>query len=393
MTMSDDTDRKERDAALDEFAQSTEVEGQLVPIMPQGQVATQVFGAQNVAVRRDERIILNKIRALAAAAGQEWFYRFPVRNKKKGTTDYIEGPSIKMANDLARLYGNCDVDCRAVDIGSHILFTARFIDLETGYSLTRPFQQRKGASQMGSDSDRQSDITFQIGASKAIRNVIINALQTYADFAFDHAKTALTEKISGDLEAWRQRTHDRLKERVDPRRAEVVVGRPWKEWLATDIARVITMMKGVSDGMASLDETFPPLAGEESKQAAAAPTAEMDQFASTDSGRPQERGSGPSPTPVAEQAESDHPDPLASGSATSHDYRPEVIEKAITMVTRYGKSEQQHLDALDALVPMLNKTIPDHPDFVDQVVRTASDVALKRTPADDARKYLRGLIK
>jgi len=143
--MTDDTDRKERDAALDEFAQSTETEAQLVPIMPQGQIATQVFGAQNVAVRRDERIILNKIRALAAAAGQEWFYRFPVKNKKKGTVDYIEGPSIKMANDLARLYGNCDVDCRHVDIGSHIIFSARFIDLETGYSLTRPFQQRKGA--------------------------------------------------------------------------------------------------------------------------------------------------------------------------------------------------------------------------------------------------------
>jgi len=110
MTMSDDTDRKERDAALDEFAQSTEVEGQLVPIMPQGQIATQVFGAQNVAVRRDERIVLNKIRALAAAAGQEWFYRFPVRNKKKGTTDYIEGPSIKMVNDLAPIYGSSDVD-------------------------------------------------------------------------------------------------------------------------------------------------------------------------------------------------------------------------------------------------------------------------------------------
>jgi len=391
--MSDDTDRKERDAALDEFAQSTEVEGQLVPIMPQGQIATQVFGAQNVAVRRDERIVLNKIRALAAAAGQEWFYRFPVRNKKKGTTDYIEGPSIKMANDLARIYGNCDVDCRHIDIGTHIIFSARFIDLETGYSLTRPFQQRKGASQMGRDEDRQSDITFQIGASKAIRNVIINALQTYADYAFDHAKTALTEKISGDLEAWRQRTHDRLKERVDPRRAEIVIGRPWKEWLATDIARVITMMKGVSDGMASLDETFPPLAGEEGKQAAAAGTAEMEQFASTDSAGPGERGDGPSPTPVAEQAGPDHPDPLASGSATSHDYRPEVVEKAITMVTRYGKSEQQHLDELDALVPMLEKSVPNHTEFVDKVVQIAADVAMKRTTADDARKYLLGLIK
>jgi hypothetical protein len=42
---------------------------------------------------------------LAAAAGSDWFYRFPVK-KKDGGQDWIEGPSIKLANDIARIFGN-----------------------------------------------------------------------------------------------------------------------------------------------------------------------------------------------------------------------------------------------------------------------------------------------
>ena len=390
--MNEDTDRSQRREALDQFAQEANqpTDQQLVPIVPAG-MPSQVYGAQNVAVKRDERQVLNKIRTLAAAAAGDWFYRFPVRNRKKGSTDYIEGPSVKMANDLARIYGNCDVDCRVMDVGSHLIFTARFIDLETGYSLTRPFQQRKGASSMGSDSDRQADITFQIGASKAIRNVICNALQTYADYAMDEARSALVERIGSDVEKWRQRTVERLKERVDPHRAEAVIGRPWKEWTAPDVAKVITMMKAISDGMATMDETFPPL-GADHAAAEGAGTAKLDEFVSSGTGSPGPAEQGGEYPPTAEQGESVKNDPPGAGSP-SHDYRPEVVEKALTMVTRYGKTEQQHLDELDALEPMLKASIPDQPEFVEAVMRTAADVAMKRTPVDDARKYLRGMIK
>ena len=48
-------------------------------------------------------------------------------------------------------------------------------------------------------------------------------------------------------------------------RVERVVGRPAKDWLAPDIAKIIAMMKSVADGMASVDEAFPPM--EEAKPA------------------------------------------------------------------------------------------------------------------------------
>jgi hypothetical protein len=39
-----------------------------------------------------------------------------------------------------------------------------------------------------------------------------------------------------------------------------VIGRPAKDWLAPDIARVLAMMRAIADGMASADDSFPPLA-------------------------------------------------------------------------------------------------------------------------------------
>jgi hypothetical protein len=44
---------------------------------------------------------------------------------------------------------------------THHVFLARFIDIETGFSVTRPFQQRKSQT-LGKkmDADRQADIVF-----------------------------------------------------------------------------------------------------------------------------------------------------------------------------------------------------------------------------------------
>ena len=380
----DDT-TKDRREALDQFAQGTEETTELVPIAPASGPAPQVWGAQNVAVKRDERIILQKIRTLAAAASTEWFYRFPVKNKRENRIDHIEGPSIKLANDLARIFGNCDIDCRATDLGTHILFQARFIDLETGYSLTRPFQQRKGASKMGADQDRQADITFQIGASKAIRNVIVNALQTYADFALSEAKEALVERIGADLPKWRERTLARLKEYpVDIHRVEAVVGRPAKEWVATDLARVIASMKAVADGMATIDETFPPRTEEPSAQPA---SRELDQFAEADR---QKAGSGATAEPAA-------PDPTspakASGAASASDLRLEAVEKIIGLATEQGQTPEFRLEALSFYEPLLRQSFPEHETWCETMLRTAEDVIRERTDPKEARRYLKGLTK
>jgi hypothetical protein len=221
-------------------------------------IGDELIGAQPVAVHRDEQRIFPRLAALAAAAGEDWFYRFPVK-KKDGGQDWIEGPSIKLANEVLRIFGNLRQQVREFDVGGAWVFYARVHDLEGGSSMERAYRQRKSQASMRTrDADRQLDIAYQIGQSKAIRNVICNFLQIYADYAFEEARNSLVNKIGKDLDGWRKRTLASLaKMPVDLARVERVVGRAAKDWLAPNIAQVIAMGKSIADGMASVDEVFP----------------------------------------------------------------------------------------------------------------------------------------
>jgi hypothetical protein len=223
------------------------------------EVRNGVITAQKVALPRDEGKILKKIAVLAAYAREDWYYRWPTKNKD-GSTGWVEGPSVKCAMAVARVFGNCEVDCRVQDSATHHVFLARFIDIETGFSVTRPFQQRKSQT-IGKkmDAERQADIVFQIGTSKATRNVICNALETFCDFAFDQARKSLIDAIGKDMEKYRKIVLDRVTENdIDLKRVEHTVGKPAKDWLAPDIAKVRAQIQSIIDGMSSKDEAFPP---------------------------------------------------------------------------------------------------------------------------------------
>lgn len=281
-TIMDPRDRT--DTQLDELAKTRPENTAVVPASMFGAPAERVFGAQPVAVYRDETKILQKIKVLAAMAGDDWYYRFPVRKKVKNettgkdewVTDWIEGPSIKCANNVSRLFGNCDIDTRAFDVGTAWMFYGRFMDLETGYSLVRPFQQRKSQKVMNTDGGRAEDIAFQIGASKAIRNVICNALELFTTFAFNEAKQSIIDKVGKNLDQYRTRVIARYDEmKIDIKRVERLRGRPSAQWLASDVALCIAEIQAVNDGMATIEETYPsPDAPGESSETVRGATAE-----------------------------------------------------------------------------------------------------------------------
>jgi hypothetical protein len=278
MTNPDIEDRR-RDLA--EFANAAGQVQQPVPggnalVRPTTGLADRVIGAQQVAIYRDEAKILQKLAAIAAAAGTDWFYRFPVKSKD-GRTDYVEGPSIKLANDVARIFGNNINEVREIDVGDAWVFYARFTDIETGFSMERAYRQRKSQTSMKTkDADRQLDQTYQIGQSKAIRNCIVNSLQIYADYAFEHARNSLVDKIGKDLDAYRKRvTEGVARIPVALNRVERVIGRAAKDWLAPDIAQAIAMMKSIADGMATVDEVFPPIEQVQAPQQAETMTEDM----------------------------------------------------------------------------------------------------------------------
>jgi hypothetical protein len=310
-----DLERSDRARDLADFANAAGQPNQPIPgghaiMRTTTGLADRVIGAQPVAVYRDEGKILQKLTALAAAAGTDWFYRYPVK-KKDGGQDWIEGPSIKLANDVARIFGNDAIEVREVDVGDAFVFYARFTDIETGFSMERSYRQRKSQTTVKTkDAERQHDIVYQIGQSKAIRNVICNSLQIYADYAFDQAKNSLIDKIGKDLPAWRSRTLEGLTRiPVELPRVERVIGRAAKDWLAPHLAQVIAMMKAIADGMAMADEVFPPIEKVEQPKPAPA-TSEAPQSAGTTANPASAEGDQQSTgAPSAEQQATTSADP------------------------------------------------------------------------------------
>lgn len=236
---------------------------------PQGALSAhssmfEIVTAQRVMVPRDLPAFIQRIKTLAAVAGETYYYSIPVRKKNKQTgemekADPIEGETIQLAQDLAREYGNCAVDTRVFDIGDRWVIYARFTDYERGFSQVRPYLQRKGQQSIGgTDRGRQEDAAFQIGVSKAVRNVIVKSLDTFAGMMFEQAKSGLVKAVSAKLDSYKARIQDRLTQlNVPLQRVEAYAGAPIASWNATQTAKAVVELRSISEGMATPDEVWP----------------------------------------------------------------------------------------------------------------------------------------
>lgn len=258
----------------------------------QGDTAINIFGgvitAQRVAVKRNIEDIRRTLFALAARAGSEYYYSIPFRKKDKQTgevkTEYVEGPTIVLANDLAREWGNCSLETRVVDGGANWMFYSRFTDLQTGYQLTRGFQQRKAQDTGMKDEARRLDMVFQIGQSKSQRNVVVNALQSLANEVFDEAKKGLRERIAKEPEKARAWIVKRMSDlAISQKRVEEIYGRSAPNWTVTDMAQMYAELKSIEEGVAVVADVYPPKDVEdglaETPPAAATGSAEQKQAA------------------------------------------------------------------------------------------------------------------
>lgn len=236
-----------------------------MPVPSDGSTNISVHGsiitAQRVAVPRDHKALLQKLQTLSGMMGRQYVYSWEVK-EKSGRRTTIEGATIKLANDLAREYGNCIVDVRVQDFPGYWLFYARFVDLETGFSMTRSFQQRKSQNTGMKDQDRAADIVFQIGQSKAIRNVVVNSLSTYVEYMLEEAKKNLLEWVGNNAEkanTYIDGVADRFN--IAMPRIESTVGRSRSKWTVRDIAKVLTECRGISENMTVAEDVFPPIEG------------------------------------------------------------------------------------------------------------------------------------
>ena len=184
----------------------TEIDNELLPARMIGEAAMngiaaggtlqQIRGSYATAIAcqipRQLDIVRRRIEDEGRLAGEDFYYGWGVGKEK------IEGASIKLANALARCWGNCAIELLPVqETGDSWIFTAVFVDLETGFTLPRQFRQAKNWKVYGKhDEARKDDIRFQIGQSKAIRNVILNALPaSLVDRAMIAAKSGVRSKL------------------------------------------------------------------------------------------------------------------------------------------------------------------------------------------------------
>jgi hypothetical protein len=166
-------------------------------LIARGQTVQQVRSAFCTAVTVQQPRVIAKVKRNlleeARLMGGDAFYGW------RAGKETIEGPSIDLAVAAARCWGNCATDMLPVqDLPDSWIFTASFIDLETGYTRTRQFRQSKDSVIHGKlDEERKDDIRFQIGQSKAERNVILKALPSWL---INQAVEAAKEGVRAELE-------------------------------------------------------------------------------------------------------------------------------------------------------------------------------------------------
>lgn len=159
------------------------------------QIKTPYSTAVSVQIERNLDTVRRRLMDEARIGGEMMYYGWGA------SQNHIEGASIHLAMSAARCWGNCAVTSEPLqDGGDAWIFTSSFVDLETGFTLQRQFRQAKRSIVHGKhDEERKDDIRFQIGQSKASRNVVLNALpKSIINEAMKAAKAGVRER----LEQW-----------------------------------------------------------------------------------------------------------------------------------------------------------------------------------------------
>lgn len=225
--------------------------------------------ATAVSVQRPRELSEVQKRCLqeAALAGESLYYGWGAGG------DRIEGPSIKCAMIALRNWGNAALEMQPIqETPSAYIMTAAVVDLETGTTIMRQFRQAKTWRVFGKhDEARKDDIRFQIGQSKAQRNVILNFLPEWLiEKMIETAKEGVRAKIekyieSKGIEAARQLVMKSLaKHSVSLDRIEERVGTKYGGWDVEILVILKGNIKALDDGAESPEVLF-PIIGQDQK--------------------------------------------------------------------------------------------------------------------------------
>ena len=252
-------------AEIEPFTGETEIcpAGTVNPQVPMVRSQTQFHTA--VAVQRPRSLdkIVAAVLREAEFAGDAFYYSFPMGGKK------IEGPSIGLAMAVAREWSNCAVPVEYYETPAEWVFTAHFVDLERGFTVSRVFRKKKGKGVFKKlEDDRAEDMTFQAAQSRAIRNVVLAGVPRWlTDQAKERAKEAVLKGIT--KEGLAAATEKALKflagYGITEDRVIAVLGKSKSEWTSDDIASLRGMASQLKDGQTTAEQLFPLVKAKEER--------------------------------------------------------------------------------------------------------------------------------
>ena len=278
--------------------------------------------AQPCPVKRSMPAIRAALKQSCAQWGERFVYSWEVNQKRRGKA-VVEGGTIKLANELIRLYGNCDV--RITEIIDRVdawEISATFLDLETGSSLTRVHMQRKNPNIGMKDQARAYEISMNIGVSKAIRNVTLNYLGAFAEEAVEEAKKGLQEWVANNTDQANNYINKICEKfEISDARLERSVGVKRSKWTVGQTAGILSSLRGIEDGMIRADDAYPELTDGPSEEKPAEkaklePEAKEEEPKKTGRGRPKGAKNKKKAEPAAETA----------AVAPAEELEPEAVE-------------------------------------------------------------------
>jgi len=214
--------------------------------------------------RKLDQVVVAVMRE-AEFAAESFFYGWGSGQER------VEGASIGCAMAVARAWGNCAVETEVKETADAYIFDASFVDLETGFTISRSFRQSRKSLVYGKMREvRKGDMRYQVGQSKAIRNVVVSAVPKWlVSQAVERAKQAITDKIdkSGVAAAVDMGLKALGGYGIGKEAILVKLGREnVADIVAADVVDMRTAYAVIRDGEARAEEVFPPVIDEEAEQ-------------------------------------------------------------------------------------------------------------------------------
>lgn len=214
--------------------------------------------AMQVIQPRNLNRVISKCVEEASIAGEEFIYSW----RQGGSI--IEGLTVGAALSIVRNFGNSFVDVEVEEQEKAYIFTAYYSDLETGFNLSRSYRQNKQSpkTKYGKDiyeGDRGTDIIFQIGQSKAIRNVVLNAIPRWlATKVLEESKNNAMATINnmGEVKARELLLKKIGNLKVPLQRVENIYGKA-KAWDKVKLVQLSSALKSLENGYEDEDTLFP----------------------------------------------------------------------------------------------------------------------------------------